>query len=126
MAARLTSKQRLDRAVREHDLMQNFIDAAVLLGWRTMHIADSRRMVRQGGQTALVGDSGCKGWPDVFLAHRRTGRLLAVEVKKELEHPTPEQQEWLDDLAACGVETFVLRPSGWDVAVSRLRVPVAA
>jgi hypothetical protein len=83
-------------------------------------------MVNSGGRLALVGDIECKGWPDLFLAHARTGRLLAVEVKKELGKPTPEQEQWLAVLSACGVESMILRPSGWDFAISRLRRRVAA
>lgn len=121
MAPRLSNQQRLDRAVPERDLMDQFIDAARLLGWKAMHISDSRRVVNRGGRTQVVGDSECKGWPDVFLAHPSTGRLLAVEVKRELGKVTPDQDEWLRALTACGVETMVLRPSGWDAAVARLR-----
>lgn len=106
--------------------MAAFVDAAQLLGWRTMHVADSRRMVNHGGRMELVGDSGCKGWPDLFLAHPATGRLMAVEVKKELGKVTAEQDDWLGVLAACGVDVVVLRPSGWDEAIARLRRRVAA
>lgn len=114
MGSRLNAQQRLDRATRSEDLRETFTQTAELLGWRPMHIADSRKVVRSAGQTYLVGDKGCKGWPDVFLVHARTGRALAVEVKNELEDPTPAQQEWLDDLATVpGIETFVLRPSNW-------------
>ncbi len=126
MAPRLTNQQRLDRAVPERDLMAAFMDAARLLGWRPMHISDSRRMVNRAGRMELVGDSECKGWPDVFLAHPATGRLMAVEVKKELAKVTPEQEDWLGVLGACGVETLVLRPSGWDAAVAMLRRRLAA
>lgn len=106
--------------------MMNFIDAAQLLGWRTMHISDSRKMVNRDGQLQMVGDIECKGWPDIVACHRPTGRMIAVEVKKELEQLTPEQEEWLEDLAACGADTFVLRPSLWDAGVALLRRPIAA
>lgn len=124
MAPRLTDRQRLDRSVRERDLQAVFMDAARLLGWHAMHISDSRRITNRGGRTEVVGDSDCKGWPDLFLAHPPSGRLMAVEVKVEDPNRgkvSPEQQVWLDALAACGVEAFVLRPSGLDAAIARLR-----
>lgn len=121
MATRLTDRQRLDRAVPERDLMTNFMDAAGLLGWKVMHISDSRRMVNRGGRVEIVGDADCKGWPDVFLCHPATGRVMAVEVKKETGKLTDDQVDWLEALDDCSVETFVLRPSGWDAAIARLR-----
>lgn len=122
MATRLTPRQRLDRQISERELMENYMDAARTLGWKVMHVSDSRRMVNSGGRLIMVGDNECKGWPDLFLCHPRTGRLLAVEVKKEVGSPvTDEQQEWLDVLGICGVETFVLRPSSWEDGASLLR-----
>lgn len=123
MGRRLTARERLDRAIPEEQLRVDFAEAAGYLGWRFMHISDSRKVVRRDGKDIAVGDEECKGWPDLFLAHPRSGRLLAVEVKRELEKVTPEQQAWLDDLAACGVATFVLRPSTWDEGEALLREP---
>lgn len=121
MAPRLTDRQRYERSLPERDLMASFMEAARLQGWRAMHVNDSRRMVTRGGHQVLVGDSDCKGWPDLFLAHPRSGRLLAVEVKKELGRLTEEQLSWLSDLGACDVETFVLRPSTYDEGLALLR-----
>lgn len=129
MAPRLTERQRQDRAVTERSLMEAFMKAARMMGWKVMHVSDSRRMVNRGGKMVLVGDAECKGWPDLFLAHKATGRIMAVEVKVEDPNRgkvTPEQADWLDVLRACGVETLVLRPSGLDRAVAMLRRRAAA
>jgi hypothetical protein len=41
-------------------------------------------------------------------------RLIFAELKAEGEQPTPEQREWLRDLAGAGeVEVYVWRPSDW-------------
>lgn len=124
MAPRLTPQERQLRQVPEKGpdgLMARYADAAKLMGWKIMHISDSRQMVRRGGRYVIVGDPECKGWPDLFLCHRRTGRALAVEVKRETEDPSDAQAEWLDTLSLCGIDTFVLRPSNWDEAVDLLR-----
>lgn len=124
MATRLTPEQVLNRSISETELQQEFVAAAMLLGWKVMHVSDSRRMVNHKGRYVLVGDSACKGWPDLFLAHPATGRLLAVEVKVEDPNRgkvTDDQQEWLDALSQCGVETFVLRPSLWSEGAALLK-----
>jgi hypothetical protein len=51
---------------------------------------------------------GFKGQPDV-LGFTTAGRLLACEVKAVGKHPTPEQQEFLDDVAKAGGIAFVAR-----------------
>lgn len=129
MAARLTARQKMDRSVSERDLMNSFMDAARLMGWDVMHVTDSRKMVNHGGKMVLVGDPDCKGWPDLFMAHARTGRLVAIEVKVEDPNRgrvTAEQEHWLKVLSACGVECMILRPSTWDECMARLRRRAAA
>lgn len=64
------------------------------------------------------------GFPDdVFVNPRRTGVAATMywELKRECRcmpgrvqcahHPTPEQQRWLDTLAAIGHPVYVIRPS---------------
>lgn len=128
MAQRLTSREQLDRSVAESDLQASFVDAARLMGWKHMHVSDSRRMVRKQGQLVMVGDAECKGWPDLFLAHEATGRILIVEVKRETERLSDEQKVWFRVLEACGLTTFVLRPSNYDegLALLRRRQPAAS
>jgi hypothetical protein len=66
----------------------------------------------------FVGDTDAKGFPDLVLV--RPPELIAVEVKRELGRTTVEQDEWLADLAAAGVEVYVARPSTWALLAARL------
>lgn len=101
----------------EADLQAQVIDLAHLTGWRTAHF---RAGMTQSGRwvTPVAGDG--VGWPDLFLARPRDGRLLAVELKSARGRPTPEQLDWLDTLRRCGVETHLWRPDDWDVIVEAL------
>lgn len=121
MAPRLTARQRLDRSVTHEELQDSFVSAARLLGWKLMHVSDSRRMVRKEGQLVMVGDAECKGWPDLFLAHEATGRILVVEIKTETDKLKPDQAEWLRVLDACNLTTIVVRPSNYDEGLALLR-----
>lgn len=67
------------------------------LGWLSYHTWDSRRSQ--------------PGFPDIIAV--RGARVLAIELKSETGKVRPEQQMWLDALAAAGVETHVIRPSDW-------------
>lgn len=87
------------------------VRAARMLG----HLRHAERpAMRQSGavSTPIKGD---KGWPDLVLLGR--GRLVIAELKKNGEHPTPEQRVWLVALADAGVETYVWRPADWRSSV---------
>jgi hypothetical protein len=56
-----------------------------------------------------------RGFPDWILL--RPPRAVAIELKTGTRQPTPAQQDWLDDFAACGIEAFVFRPSQRDEIV---------
>lgn len=117
MPKKLTPQERAWRAVKEKELQGQIIVTAEMYGWRVVHFADSRKQVKPG---VFVGDSQAKGFPDLLLA--RPPELIAWELKREVQAPvTPEQQEWLDTLAGCGVESAVIRPSNFDECVRRLR-----
>ena len=81
----------------EKDLQATVEQCATLLGWRIHHHWISIR--------------SSPGWPDLVLV--RPPRLMVVELKRDGVTPTPAQQEWLDDLAACGVDVRIWRPAGW-------------
>jgi hypothetical protein len=53
----------------------------------------------------------------VFL---RPPEALFVELKSERGKVTPEQQSWLDALAACGFEVYLWRPRDYEDALRRL------
>lgn len=115
MAARLSERERNDRRMGSEMLREHFAAEARSRGWKVMHVSDSRIVTNVGGRLVLAGDPECKGWPDLFLAHPAAGLLLAVECKREIgDEPTDDQDEWLDVLDLCDVQTFVLKPSGWE------------
>jgi len=116
MPKRLSAQERAYRSVSEKDFQGQIIDLAVMYGWAWCHLQDSRKMVRRGDTTFLVGDVGAKGWPDLVLV--RAPEVLFWEVKKELGKTTPEQDEWLLRLSECGLEARVVRPSDFDDYVS--------
>lgn len=82
----------------EKELLQNILDCARALGYLAYHTHNSRRSE--------------PGFPDIIAVGY--DRLLAIECKREKEHPTLAQQNWLDELAHVpGVECYVIRPSDW-------------
>jgi hypothetical protein len=61
-----------------------------------------------------------RGWPDVALV--RPPRFVLAELKSEFGKVTPQQAEWLADLAKCpGVEVYLWRPSDFERIVELLR-----
>jgi hypothetical protein len=73
-------------------------------GWRWTHFRPAQT---KGGEyrTAL---SGNKGWPDYFAT--RGHEAVAIEAKGRYEKPDDEQVEWLRQLDAAGIPTFVANP----------------
>ena len=74
------------------------------LGWRVYHAPDNRP-----GRTGRV-QRIVPGWPDLVAVHARQKRIVYAELKATKGRVTPEQREWLDDLALAGAETHVWRP----------------
>jgi hypothetical protein len=50
------------------------------------------------------------GWPDLVLLSVHQRRLLIVELKTDTGATSPEQDQWLAALAACGIEVAIWRP----------------
>lgn len=100
----------------EADFQASVVDAARLLGWRVHHQRPARTAT--GWRTAVTGDVG---FPDLVLV--RGGRLVVAELKSARGWVTVEQQAWLADLEAAGVEVHVWRPGDWDEVVAVLRRP---
>jgi VRR-NUC domain len=68
-------------------------------GWRYYHTHDSRRSVA--------------GFPDLVLV--RAPRLIFAELKSRTGRISPAQQQWIDQLNACGdIEAFIWRPEHID------------
>lgn len=59
------------------------------------------------------------GWPDLVLA--RAPELLVVELKTDKGRLSQAQRDWLDLLAACGVECHVWRPRDFELVHERLK-----
>jgi hypothetical protein len=92
----LTQEEKIRREFSEAKLTDAFIEIAELAGFLMYHTHDSRRSQA--------------GFPDWTLI--RNGRLVFVELKKELGKTKPEQELWLEELNKCtGVEAYLWRPS---------------
>lgn len=82
----------------EAELQRHMLQAATLYGWRRRyHTHDARK--------------SAKGFPDWVMV--RVPRVIYVELKGDSNRygVTPEQQDWLDDLRACGQEAYVWTPA---------------
>jgi hypothetical protein len=96
----------------ENDLLRGVLDLARILGWRTIHIRPAR--TAHGWRTAVQGDG--IGWPDVVAV--RGSRIVAAELKASKGRTTPEQDAWLEALAATGAETHVWKPEHYPDAIA--------
>ena len=95
----------------EAQLSAAVVELAELLGWRVFTVRRSDR--------AIVASRTGAGFPDLVMV--RSGRVLAVELKREGARPTVAQHAWLAALDGCpGVEVAVWRPAQWcDGAIER-------
>lgn len=113
MGRRLTDQERLWRAITEAQHQQAITDIATMYGWKYAHFADSRKAVKRGNRTFLVGDDQAAGYPDLTLVHRRFGAVW-IEVKREKGTFRDGQEPWLDALIDGGQVALVSRPSRMD------------
>lgn len=88
---------------------QQVIELARALGWQHLHV---RRTIGRGKRWTT--STNIKGWPDLFMWHRRRG-FVAVELKVGKDIPTPEQVAVLATLQEAGARTMVAYPSDLDV-----------
>lgn len=104
----------------ERDFMAAVLKYAELLGWRHFHDAatNAPRACWHCGRRSTAPRNPA-GWPDLVMIRRP--RILFAELKAEGERPTPDQQAWLDELAACGQQVFVWWPSSWSEIEKVLR-----
>lgn len=116
---RLTDQQRRDRELSEAELRSQVEDLAAMLGYESMFVMPLRA---SGGiwKTATFGSLG-KGWPDTTFIHRRTGRTIYVEFKRELGKTTPDQDRVHSIMRVAGLEVYIIRPSDFDWIVEVLR-----
>ena len=88
----------------EAQFQAQVIQLARINGWKVFHPA--KMQSRDGTwRTALQGD---KGWPDLVLAHKDRG-LIVAELKSDVGKVSFDQQAWLTHLAPWA-EVHVWRP----------------
>lgn len=92
----------------ENDLQAAVMDLAKILRWRRAHFRPAQ--TAKGWRTPVSGDGA--GWPDLILV--RPPRMVVAELKSEIGKLSPDQDAWLSDLAACGIDVHVWRPANLD------------
>jgi hypothetical protein len=98
----------------EAQFQAQVIQLARINGWKVFHPA--KMQARDGTwRTALQGD---KGWPDLVLAHKDRG-LIVAELKSDAGKVSLEQQAWITHLAPWA-EVHVWRPKDLKEIVERL------
>ncbi len=104
----LTARDRMLRAIPESDVQKQVQEILTMFGWKWFHAPDNKPSATTGRVQRIV-----KGFPDIIAV--RGTRILVCENKRETEHPTEEQDQWLAAFQLTGkVETFVIRPSNID------------
>jgi hypothetical protein len=88
----------------EAEWQAEVIKLANLGRWLSYHTYNSKR--------------SAAGFPDLTLV--RGPELVFAELKTERGKVKPEQQGWLDALAATGADVYVWRPSDLDEVSQRL------
>jgi hypothetical protein len=96
---------------READVQRLVTDAAELYGWRWVHFRPAQ--TSRGWRTPVQGPLGV-GWPDLFLARPRDGRLLGVECKGSAGRVTDAQRAVHALLRAAGLPVEVVTPRDVD------------
>jgi hypothetical protein len=121
VTGRLTDRQRTDRRLREIDFRRQIVGPrglATALGW--LHVGFRPAQTAHGWRTPGTGELA-KGWPDLFLVRPRDARVLVLELKRQTERPTADQDWVLEQLALCGLDVMVVRPSDLEQLADVLR-----
>lgn len=104
--------------ISESEFQRQVVQLARLWGWRVAHFRPARN--GRGGWLTPVAADGA-GFPDLVLVHPKRHLLAFAELKSDNGRIRPEQEEWLADLRAAGIEAFVWRPRDWGKIESFLR-----
>lgn len=106
------------KAPTEAECQRTIIEAARLGGWLVHH---SRPAQMQSGRwaTPIQGDVG---FPDLVLV--RGSRMIAVELKRKPNNPTPAQWKWINGLLDAGIDVRLLWvPENMDTFIAELTTP---
>jgi len=101
--------------VLEAEFQKQVVALAKQLGWLVMHTRPA--LNRSGKWSTPI--QGHRGFPDLVLSHANRGTVFA-ELKGEKGRVAPEQQVWLDTLAAGGCEVHIWRPADLQKIADRL------
>jgi hypothetical protein len=91
-------------ALSEDAFQKRITDLCDWLGLTWHHETDSRR--------------SRAGFPDLVIAGKR---VIFAELKTDRGRVRPEQQRWLDTLAAAGADAYVWRPADWPTIQATLK-----
>jgi hypothetical protein len=105
------------RSITEASWSRQVVEIALRFGWR-LHLVPDALYRRSFAVSHYGANQGHKGWPDLVLC--KPPRLAIIELKAESGTVRPDQQAWLDDLAACGIETYTWKPHDVDTVIDVL------
>ncbi len=106
------------KKITEKQFQRQVEDLAHIYHWKIAHFRPA--MTKHGWRTAVSGDGF--GFPDNFIIHPQTGRLIIAELKSQDGRLSPAQKDWLDWCRAVpGIEVYVWRPDDIDDIVNILR-----
>ncbi len=114
---KITTRQRLDRAVLEKDFQEQVIDIAHLFHWKVAHFRPARTL--RGWSTPVAADGA--GFPDLCLVNIEQERVVWIECKREGQKLSEQQQDWILALENSGQEVYVFHPSEFEQVTELLR-----
>lgn len=106
----VTPDQCADSQMTEKTLQDRVRGRAKSRGWKIAHAGRGIAAFTAAGDPVFVTPMP-KGWPDLFMLHPRTGRVLVIELKREDNDLDPEQLEWLSWFIECGIPAVMVKPS---------------
>lgn len=95
--------------ITEAEFRDQVVQFAKLRGCRVCYVGGA--FTAKGFRTPWRYDG--KGFPDLIIVHPRRCQLIIVELKRDGEVPSPEQQAWLDTLVDIDAYVSVWHPSDW-------------
>lgn len=94
--------------ITEAQFQKQVTDAAELTGWWWLHV--DRIQMNGYWRTPIIGTLG-KGFPDLMLVNKRTGRIIFAELKAQRGVLSEDQRLTMLKLGM-GI-CYVWRPSDW-------------